>query len=404
MPAVSYSFFRPIVAADRSWSAFDWQCAQAPAIDGELLARWRSQTCLNELLLLLPMVVVAGTAAADDAALLDGPAAEHLIPVLPAAALDNAAALARCAALRRRGRHFALGVERRQMLGEVPYAFDHLWIDAALARQEFSAGDFAFIGEAGLRTIASGVDSHEMFGWLNDKGFDWSASHFLTTQNPLNAKEPDLARLKLLKLLNLVRQDGDTRVLEEIFREEPKLSYNLLRLVNSVALGCGTRITNFAQAITMLGRRQLQRWLQMLVYADHLADGVTPNPLMQLAAYRARQLELLSASLAAQHDDPELADKAFMVGLFSLLEVLINLPAKEIVKELPIHDTTADALINRGQSGILGQLLASVVASEAGDFAGAETTLRSLGIDADEHAKAQLAALHWAVNINIDLG
>ena len=398
-----YSFFRPIVAANRNWVAFDWQCTRPRAIDGELLAHWRAQTCLAELAKLLPMVAIADATAADDTALLNDPLAEHIVLTLPATTLDNTAALTRCSALRRQGRHFALCIEDRKTLGEVPYAFDHLWIDAALARQEFSASDFVFIDEAGLQLIASGVDSHEMFGWLADKGFAWSASRFLTTHNPLNAREPDLARLKLLKLLNLVRQDGDTRVLEEIFRQEPKLSYNLLRLVNSVALGSGTKITNFAQAITMLGRRQLQRWLQMLVYADHLADGITPNPLMQLAARRARQMELLSATLAAPGDDAEFTDNAFMTGLFSLLEVLINLPTKEIIKEIPIHDAAADALINHGRGGILGQLLAGVIAGENGDFHKAEKTLRGLGIDADAYASAQLAALHWAVSINIDL-
>ena len=398
-----FSFFRPIVAANRSWAAFDWQCARPQAIDGELLARWRAQTCITELAGLLPMVVVASAPAADDATLINDPLADRTVLAFPAATLDNAAALVRFAALRRQGRHFALRVDNRTMLGEVPYAFDHLWIDAALARQEFSASDFAFIAETGLHLIASGVDSHEMFGWLADKGFAWSASRFLATHNPLNAREPDLARLKLLRLLNLVRQDGDTRVLEEVFRQEPKLSYNLLRLVNSVALGSGTKITNFAQAITMLGRRQLQRWLQMLVYADHLADGVTPNPLMQLAARRARQMELLSATLAPHGDEAQFTDNAFIAGLFSLLEVLINLPTKEIVKEIPIHDAAADALINHGRGGVLGQLLAGVVAGESGKFDQAETILRSLNIDAETHARAQIAALHWAVNINIDL-
>jgi len=68
-----------------------------------------------------------------------------------------------------------------------------------------------------------------MFRWLSDKGIDWSSSQFLSARDPQLGNEPDLTRLKLLKLLNLVRNDGDTREIEGIFREEPKLSYNLLR-------------------------------------------------------------------------------------------------------------------------------------------------------------------------------
>ena len=115
MPDPCYSFFRPIVAANRSWVAFDWQCAQPQAIDGELLAFWRTQTCLSELAELLPMVIVADAPAADDAALINDPLAEHTVLALPASTLDNAAALSRFSALRRRGRHFALRVDDREL-------------------------------------------------------------------------------------------------------------------------------------------------------------------------------------------------------------------------------------------------------------------------------------------------
>jgi c-di-GMP-related signal transduction protein len=82
--------------------------------------------------------------------------------------------------------------------------------------------------------------------------------------------------------------------------------------------------------------------------------------------------------------------------------VLINLPMKDLLKELPMQGAVVDALLSQGQGGVLGQLLAAIIASEAGDFSGAEATLRDLGISAATHAKAQIAALHWAQRININ--
>jgi EAL and modified HD-GYP domain-containing signal transduction protein len=241
-----------------------------------------------------------------------------------------------------------------------------------------------------------------MFGWLTEKKFDWCDSHFLTVRNPLAGPEPDLTRLKLLKLLNLVRQDGDTREIEGIFREEPKLSYNLLRLVNSVAVGARTRISNFSQAIAILGRRQLQRWLQLLIYADNLANGNAPNPLMQLAAARGRLMELLSVAIEPEPDIPDLSDNAFMTGLFSLLDVLINLPMKEILKELPLQPEVVDALNSPADDGIFGQLLSAIIAGESGNFSDAEAIFSGLGISPATHAKSQVTALYWAARINID--
>lgn len=403
MPAAPYSFFRPLLAANRRWAAIDWQSGVPLAADAGVLADGIAAIRATRLAELLPVVTLDSATPIDNDAFVDSREAQAYICVLPETSLEQPSTLARCAELRLQGRHFAIRLEHAEKLRDVPgAAFDHVWIDAALARQELTASDFGFADELGWRLIAGKVNAHEMFGWLSDKGFTWCGSHFLTAHNPLNAREPDLTRLKLLRLLVLVKQDGDTRAIEEVFREEPKLSYNLLRLVNSVALGSGTKISNFAQAITILGRRQLQRWLQMLVYADHLADGDAPNPLMQLAALRARQMELLSATLVPPQELAEFSDNAFMVGLFSLLEVLINLPMKEIVKELPMHDAAVDALLHRRGGGVLGRLLASVMAGESGELATAETILRGLGVDAEAHRNAQLAALHWALNINID--
>jgi c-di-GMP-related signal transduction protein len=403
MPSEHYFFFRPMVAADRSWAAIDWQSTNPQTTDSAELTRCFFESTAAPLASLLPMIAPLPASAIEKIEFFTAFDERQVIFVVSGASLDNPQLLPLCQQLRSKGYRFAVQVDNEKMLRTIPLAvFDYLLFDATQARQEFSASELGFATDLGFRKIAANVGSHEMFGWLADKTFHWSDSHFLVSHNPHSAKEPDLTRLKLLRLLNLVRQDGDTREIEGIFREEPKLSYNLLRLVNSAAVGARTRISNFSQAIALLGRRQLQRWLQMLIYADHLADGHAPNPLMQLAAARGRQMELLGAALVPPPDIDELSDNAFLIGLFSLLDVLLNMSTKEILKELPMHDAVADALLAQGQGGVLGRLLAAIIAGEAGQFSAAETALHELGIDATTHAKAQVAAIHWASLINID--
>jgi EAL and modified HD-GYP domain-containing signal transduction protein len=152
----------------------------------------------------------------------------------------------------------------------------------------------------------------------------------------------------------------------------------------------------------VLGRRQLQRWLQLLIYANNLAEGNAPNPLMQLAAARGRQMELLSAAIEPIPDVPELTDNAFMAGLFSLLSVLINLPMSEILKEIPLQDEVVDALNNPADDGVLGRLLSAIIAGESGNFTGAGRILSDLGISPAVHAKSQVTAYYWASRINVD--
>jgi len=401
--SASYFFFHPILAANRSWIALDWQPESLAEADCSAFIQCFSDADATPLAELLPFVTSIKPDFLNRKEFLDAFDKAPVTFVLPASCIEDESLLRQCEAWSRQGHRLAMQIDTPATLRRVPVAaFNAVRFDALFARQELPPQDLEHVRTIGLKTIATNVDSYEMFGWLAAKGIEWSDSHFLASTNPDRGREPDLARLKLLKLLNLVKRDGDTREIEAIFREEAKLSYNLLRLVNSVAVGARTKISSFSQAIAILGRRQLQRWLQLLIYANNLADGSAANPLMQLAAARGRQMELLSAAVAPIPGVPELGDDAFMTGLFSLLGVLINLPMNEILKEIPLQDAVIDALNNPGDSCILGQLLSAVIAGESGNFEASRQILSKFGISPQVHARAQVTAYYWASRINID--
>ena len=397
----AYTFIRPYLDANGAWCAFDWRSADPLA---HAANEWVStcvsagvQTLSNALPLLLPV----GPEALADEALSTALSPKQAVFLLPEHALSQATTLQRCTDLRARGYRIGVQLESAEPLRTVPTtAFDHIGCNGSTVRQEFTGSDLRYAARVGLRRIATDVRSHEMHDWLHGNGFDWFDGRFLAATDPNLGRSPDLARLKLLRLLDIVRHDGDTREIEAIFREEPKLAYNLLRLVNSAAVGARTHITSFTHAITILGRRQLQRWLQLLVYATHLAEGHGPNPLMQLAAARGRQMELLCIALDPKPEIAELCDNAYMTGLFSLLEVLINLPMQDIVKELPLQDEVLEALATPGQGGPLSQLLAALCAGEAGRYQEASERFADLGITPDKHTKAQATAFLWASHID----
>lgn len=242
----------------------------------------------------------------------------------------------------------------------------------------------------------SGVKTRLDFDWGVANQASLMSAEFLLSRSK-EVSKPDVVRFHLLQLLSLVTQDADTREIEEIFRQEPKLSYSLLRLVNSAALSLRTPVTSFSQAITLLGRRQLQRWLQLLVYADPGGDHQT-NPLLLWAAMRGRLMEL-----AFHHLDPAPqlaieADSAFMAGIFSLLDVLLNLPMEEILSQLPVASPVKLALTER--AGPLGELLRAIEAAERRKFSAASETLTSLGIGCSDYALAQLTAIDWAHKVS----
>jgi len=399
----TYFYFQPVLSNECSWSAFNWQSGTPDATGSSDFVRCFTDSAAESLADLLPMIVTADAAWLEQAAFIEKFDANQVVVILPATALDNPQAMEQCKQLKSHGYHLGLHVDAVNIVRSIPLAgFDYLQFGSAIARDELPGTELGYCVNAGFRKIATNVDSHEMFDWLSNKGFDLYDCGFLTARNPHFGKEPDLSRLKMLKLLNLVEKDGSTQEIEAVFREEPKLSYNLLRLVNSVAIGARTRISSFSQAIAILGRRQLQRWLQLLIYANNLADGNAPNPLMQIAAARGRLLEILSAAIEPKPDLPDLGDKAFITGLFSLLDVLINMPMEHILKELPLHDEVAFALKSPAHGGLLGQLLLAITSGESGDFSTAGDILSKLGISPETHAKAQISAFYWAARINDD--
>lgn len=385
MPSAAPFFIHPLLSADGAWSGYRLEFSPGEPdfdslrdIHGEQLSRFDQRHPW-----LLPAAVAESLA---------GVFGDRLVAILAAAANGETETLER--QLREQHRPVGLQVKAGTPLPAAG-AWSYVLIDAALAR---TYPPYTLLGLSSRSTlIATDVHSHTDRQWLFENGCKLTTGEFLfarpSSQHPDQA---DLTRMKLLKLLGLIAEDADTGSLEAVFREEAKLSYSLLRLVNSAAVSPRTPITSFAQAINLLGRRQLQRWLQLLVYSDP-DHAHQPNPLLQKAALRGCLVELLATG-HQPGDADDSGDTAFMVGAFSLLDTLLNLPMQEIIKQLPLPDPAREALL--GHTGPYGHLLDIVEAGDRRDLATGSAALSKAGIGAGTFRDAQLQALAWAAGIH----
>jgi hypothetical protein len=198
----------------------------------------------------------------------------------------------------------------------------------------------------------------------------------------------------LLKLLSLVTSDAETSEIEALIKRDTNLSYHLLKLVNSVAFARSGKITNFSQAIALLGRRQLQRWLQLLLYARPQGSAEA-SPLLPRAAMRASLMEALAKRKSLS---PGQQDDAFMVGMFSMLETLFGLPLAEIVAPLNLAEDVLQALTEG--SGSLGALLTVVRASEAAPGPALTDALAAADIPRETWTVALVDAVKWTVKVS----
>lgn len=236
--------------------------------------------------------------------------------------------------------------------------------------------------------LAVGVDDAQRFSRCEIAGFDWFLGNY--PYDPDAAPSPDddgSSRRRIMTLLGLLARDADTRELEQQIKQDPTLAYHLLKLVNSAAFKVNTTITSFSQAIAVLGRRQLQRWLQLLLYARQQPDGL-PNLLLPLAARRAAQLEHLCRQDGGDRDAQDLA---FMAGVFSLLDRLLRMPMPAIAAELHLPYEVAAALVKR--EGRLGAWL-RLTEQHPG-----EPDLQAAGVSPAGWWASQLHAYHWAIQV-----
>ncbi|WP_332879657.1 EAL and HDOD domain-containing protein [Massilia sp. S19_KUP03_FR1] len=217
-------------------------------------------------------------------------------------------------------------------------------------------------------------------------GFTWFSGDYPMFPQPSEEVDDGSSRRRLLALLGLLGRDADTWELEALLKQDPALCFHLLKLVNSAAFALSTPITSFNQAIGMLGRRQMQRWLQLLLYARPDPDAA-PNLLLPMAAQRGAQLEMLCKNAGGDRDAQDIA---FMTGVFSLLDRLFALPMADVVRSLPLPEDVCEALLHR--AGRLGRLLHFVEISP--------TSLETTAIGPDEWWRSQLHAYHWAIQVS----
>lgn len=247
-----------------------------------------------------------------------------------------------------------------------------------------------------VRLLAERVETIEQFDQCVKYGFELFQGYFFERPVVLGKKRIDPSGLAMMKLMQQLSEDWDINEVEETFRENPTLTFNLLKLVNSVMFGMREKIKNLRHAIMMLGINQLRRWVQLALFAGKDDRGLN-SPLLEMAAVRGRLMELLTMQRSGLPRTSDIVEASFMAGILSLLDVLFETEMEEIVTSLNLSDEVAEALLTR--SGPLGQLLLLTEKLEKTDFSAVQDLLEVTGISFDQLLSAQLDAFNWRNSI-----
>ena len=279
---------------------------------------------------------------------------------------------------------------------EIYYVVDIIKIDILLTGMDALPEVVRQLRKYPVKLLAEKVETVEQFQICYNLGFDLFQGYFFARPVVLNRRKIDVSGLALLKLLQQLTMGASVEIIEMTFKENPGLSYNLLKLVNSVALGMREKIKTLRHAILLLGMNPLRRWTQLSLFAGHDARGMN-HPLLEMAAVRGRLMETMLKQLAGRAASDEQAEAAFMVGILSLLEILFETPMEEIIANLNLNDDVTAALLRR--EGKLGKMLLLAEKLEVTDFDAVTVLLAECGVSLDQLLTAQLEAFNWRSSI-----
>jgi c-di-GMP-related signal transduction protein len=243
----------------------------------------------------------------------------------------------------------------------------------------------------GLMMLAEKVETHAEFEWARRAGYDLFQGYFFARPVIVSGRQIPAVQATCMRLLRETRQkDLDFQRLEILIRKDVSLTFKLLRYANSALFGRSDKTNSIGRALLVLGEDGIRRWVA-LATLPMLATN-KPGELVTLSIVRARFCERL-AQLGGivQHGD------AFMMGMFSLLDALIDCPLEEALREVDLGPGITEALLGTAPAqDVLTKIILLTRRYEVGDWDEVEGLARDCGVPAAAVGAAYVESTLWA--------
>jgi c-di-GMP-related signal transduction protein len=241
------------------------------------------------------------------------------------------------------------------------------------------------------RLLAEKVETRKEFLAAKEIGFVYFQGYFFRKPEMLSTHEIPANKLNYLRMWQAVaRPELDIREVEQVIKGEASLCYRLLRYLNSAAFGFGQEIHSIRHALSLLGEREVRRWIR-LVATLGAGEGKS-SELVLSALVRARFCELLSSQVQVGESD------LFLMGLLSMMDAILEIPMARVLENVPVDQESKTVLL--GGAGRLGPFYRLMLAQESGDWQTASDLARQLHLSESEVAEKYWEAMQWARQVS----
>lgn len=262
-------------------------------------------------------------------------------------------------------------------------------IDFRLTPPEEICGLVKRLSHNGVNLLAEKVETHEEFQDALEMGFVYFQGYFFSRPQILKGHDIPTSKITLMQIMaEISREDFQFGELEKFISRDVGISYKLLRYVNSAFFGTVENISSIKQAAVLLGERELRRFLCLTAMTKLASDK--PNELARASIIRAKFCELVGGSGGFVVKPSAL----FTLGLFSLIDAMVDESMENLMEKLPLSEGIKDALIyGRGE---LNHYLKLVVCYEKGNWEGVAEMAGILGLGEDDLPSYYMDSVSWA--------
>lgn len=251
----------------------------------------------------------------------------------------------------------------------------------------------------GVALLAEKVETYEEFEWARAAGYDYFQGYFFARPSVIRIRKMPASKLNCLRLLSeMQKEDLDFDRLETLIRADVALSYKLLTYANSALVGRTGETRSIQRALTIVGSENIRRWVALTTLPMLATDK--PGELATLSIVRARFCERLIEVTGIGRQN-----EAFLMGMFSLLDALLDRPLEQVLGSMSLAPAISEALLGTApEQDVLSKIYRLIRRYELGDWDQVAHLAQGCGIPVIAVGDAYVEATRWAQRLLNGLG
>ena len=245
------------------------------------------------------------------------------------------------------------------------------------------------------KLLAEKVEVKEEYEEAKKNGFSYYQGFFFSKPLMMTGRDMPVRNFTCFNILSeLLDKEFDINKVEQIIKSDVAISFKIMKMLNSASFGFIQKISSIKQAIMLIGREALSKWLTIIAMSEMQSSN--EEEITKSIIIRARFCELIAEKI----NSPK-STQCFLAGLFSNLDVYMQKNMDEIISDLPVEEELKEALV--GKKNEINKILKLVISYERADNEAISKLCNSIGMDENILVDLYIESINWQNNLEKNL-